>query len=189
MLRLVNGDALLVGGVIDKVSFSGEKAVIQFRGKGGTTIEYRKGKKKRADHVRKLKLKPGETIIASGGLSKTSPIHGFGWDVLREGRVSSKEYVLVSGSVKKVIKGARHKVLTVRADKDINIRTSSSLEGIEEGEHILCLCYSYNKKECTNPCGNGNEIKCAFCRKMVARKRYVAMKVEKEEYYGYYVKE
>lgn len=188
MLSAKIGDMILTGGMISQIKYNGDKVYVCFHGATeDMTYEFRNGKRPRADHVRKLNLKEGENVLASGGRSKLSSAYAYGWDISRDGTVGNKEYGLIYGHVRKIMRPHKPNspAVFVIDPQGIEIKIPSRLsQGIREADDIICLCYAYTKSECLSPCKKGITNKCAFCRKKTAKKRYIGLAIEKEENNG-----
>lgn len=99
-MKIDAGDSIIVNGFIRDISFTptNDNVSISFTD-SDIVFEFRNGKRKRADMIRKMRLHKGEKIMAIGAKSKASPLCVFGWDVKRKGIVKNKNYLMVQGKV------------------------------------------------------------------------------------------
>ena len=114
-MKIDAGDSIIVNGFIRDISFTptNDNVSISFTD-SDIVFEFRNGKRKRADMIRKMRLHKGEKIMAIGAKSKASPLCVFGWDVKRKGIVKNKNYLMVQGKV------IQNDGFTVQSDNRIN---------------------------------------------------------------------
>ena len=89
--------------IIKKVKYSHTKDVVLVElKKSNFTVEFRNGKKNRAEIVKKMKLSKGEPVIIVGAKSDVSDLYVFGWDIKREGFINTGAYSIVRGTLEKI---------------------------------------------------------------------------------------
>lgn len=181
MILAYMDDAVLVGGIIHKIRFSKEKdrVYLDMR-ESKLTLEFRNGKKNRADLIRKMRYQEGETIISVAGISKASQIYAFGWEIQREGMLSSGYYCLIKGTINRIFY-SDHSVILLKVNEKMTIYITTDLDLSEysAGNEILCLCYKGEEKECLNHCSERTLKKCSICSKKKSEKKYYAIQAER----------
>lgn len=177
----ING-LLLFEGAVRRVTFSEIKAraFVELEGDSRLVAEFRNGKKPRADHVRKLKLEKGERVVVIGTRSGSSQAYLFGYDIQREGKVSSGDYLMMKGVVRKLIRFKDSGIICMESDRKKKMVKASSelLRGVREGQEVSCLCYQNTCRECTGLCDEWNPKKCSACDRRMAEKRITALSLE-----------
>ena len=170
-----------MGGVIQQINFSaqGEKAVVCFE--NGYEVEFRNAKKNRADHVRKLQLKPGEEVIVIGAHSDKNPLYVFGFDIQRCGKLQNESYSIIRGQISQLVKMKSTSMIYIGEKKKQSIIKADSYmtENIHEGDEVTCICLNHLYQECINPCDEWNINKCKCCQKRQSDKRYTALDLER----------
>lgn len=178
-------EAALVTGTVADVRFSPSKnvAYVDFDlGRDTFTFEFKNGKKPRADHVRRLRLKKGDEAVAIGAVSEGSALYGFGYDVSTSGRVEKDSYAILSGTVEKVVRGRNSGVVCLKDDegktRQLKCRAEDAAE-TEAGDKATALCQSWSAFECEKRCGEASVARCAECERKKKTKRYDAIKLSR----------
>ena len=183
-MRAAVNEALMIDGRIAEVVFTPEKnrVSVKFEDEGNFVFDFSNAKKPRADHVRKLRLKAGDHVIAIGTKYGTSTSRGYGFEIMRSGKVSEGNYAIIRGEVERAVKASRKTVLYLRAD---GIKTTfavtcdaESVKDIHAGETVSCLCSVKEIESCQqSECRNMSVARCGSCSKRKPQKRYEAFRI------------
>ena len=152
-------------GVIEKVAFNDTKgkAVITFSN-SKTTVEFRNGKKKRADSIKKMNLKTGEHVIVIGAKSEGSCLYLYGWEIKRFGFLCQGQYFLMRGRLIKQEKSPLGEmVLHLLCDKKKFILKSNNISLLKMNSELTVMCYSIREMEC-GCCDKWKFNRCNSCK-------------------------
>lgn len=183
-MRARMNEAVMIGATVADVRFSPEKgkAFVEFADEGNFVFEFRNTPKNgpKADHIRKLRLKKGDKVVAIGAHGG-SGTYGFGYDLKRSGRVGEGEYSLLRGMVERIVKAGSKTVVVLRSDDGKSFMASAPkaiVARISEGNVVTFKCATEDKVECETPCAKFSKSRCATCRKNRPQKRYEVLEVE-----------
>ena len=178
MIRRIN-NIILMDDIIKKVKYSHTKDVVLVElKKSNFTVEFRNGKKNRAEIVKKMKLNKGEPVIIVGAKSDVSDLYVFGWDIKREGFINTGAYSIVRGTLEKIAGISQNKVLYVKnGDKLLTVFLGNKKCNFKSGDQISVACLSYNYDSCHCRCNEWNKEKCENCRKKNDEKRYIVLDI------------
>lgn len=177
MKNIINGTVIICGNIKKPIfSDTKEKAFVKFD--DGTIIEFRNGKKARADHIKKLQLSEGEYVIAIGAVSTNSSLYIFGYDLKRYGILFSDDYYFLAGKVRKSNSFPDYSIIQLNYGEkyDAYIKTASSISDIKTGDFISCMCLSITEEN-LNPSYSKNSRKILGMKK---RKEYIGLDLERK---------
>ena len=185
MLAPVNG-VVLMDGTVTSVQFSERKDRVQveFKDEGNFVFEFSNKKKPRADQVKKMRLRPGEHVIAVGATSGASNAFGYGFDIMRTGKVAEGGYAVLRGTAEKIVKTSVKSLLTVTTEdgKEFAITAPTPMvNNLNPGVLISCLCTISETFSCSGSCKNAGAGKCGSCTKQKKKKKYSAIRINRRE--------
>lgn len=179
-------EALMIDGEISEIVFAPEKnrVSVKFGDEGNFVFDFSNTKKPRADHVKKLRLKAGDHVIAIGSKYGTSTSRGYGFEIMRSGKVSEGNYAIIRGEVEKAVKAFRKTVLYLRTEgTKTPFAVSCDAEAAKEvlvGATVSCLCSVKEIESCQqSSCTDMSAAKCGSCSKRKPQKRYEAFRIDK----------
>ena len=178
----MNGTILLSGNVSD-ITFSPakDKVKIEFKDEGNFVFEFNDKKKKRAQHVLKSRMKKGETLLAIGAQSEGSHMYGYGFEVMREGKITQDGCTIIRGTISDVVKAGKKLIVRVSyKNKTVSILCGSSFsDKLVVGEKRTFLCCEINTVYCEeNKCPNAWLGCTATCQKALKITRLHCQMVE-----------
>ena len=184
-MRAPVNEALLIGGEISNVKFSPQKdrAFVEFKDEEGFVFEFNNNKKPRADHVKKLRIKKGDSVIAIGAISGGSKVYGYGYDIMREGRISEGPYSMIRGKVQKVVRTSKTTILYLsdNGQQDVIVCKNGLVKEVEPDDFVTCLCLTKQEMLCQATCKKLSVRSCALCTSKSKQRRYVAFRVEQNK--------
>lgn len=153
-------------GIVKKVVFNHTKgkAIVSFSN-SKTVFDFRNGKKKRADSIKKMNLRTGEHVIVIGAKSEGSSLYVYGWEIKRFGYLCQGKYSLLRGRLIKQEKSTLgEQILHLLCDKKTFVVKSTITSQLKNNCELTALCYSIKDIDC-KACNNWKFDTCNLCRK------------------------
>lgn len=176
-MKIITDGTILICGKVSHIAFYAdrESVLVEFSEEGGYTFEFNNRNKKRAEHIRKLRIHEGDAVLAIGKISKGSAIRVFGYELLRSGKVSQGSYAIVKGEVKNCMKMKNANILFLNSGKQNFVVSAceETAQAAKTGCEIALPCHVENHLICDQACTQFGMEMCRMCAGSRMQKRYM----------------